>query len=121
MITKYITRLIVLLDSQINIKRRIILGKIAIVTDSNSGITQKEAKDLGVYVLPMPFMIDGNVFYEDVNLTIDEFFVKLENDCEISTSQPSPESVMNLWDDVLKEYYYNHYLSETDDRGSIRR
>ncbi len=80
------------------------MGKIAIVTDSNSGITQKEAKELGVHVLPMPFMIDGNVYYEDINLTIDEFFEKLENDCDISTSQPSPESVMNLWEELLKEH-----------------
>lgn len=80
------------------------MEKIAIVTDSNSGITQKQAKELGVYVLPMPFMIDGETYFEDVNLTVDEFFEKLNNNADISTSQPTPDSVMGLWDELLKEY-----------------
>lgn len=79
------------------------MEKIAIVTDSNSGITQKQAEELGVYVVPMPFMIDNETYYEDINLTVDQFFVMLEKDADISTSQPSPESVMNLWDELLKE------------------
>ena len=73
--------------------------KIAIVTDSNSGITQEEAKELGIFVLPMPFMIDGQDYYEDINLTQKEFYEKLKDGSDISTSQPSPESVMKLWDD----------------------
>lgn len=80
------------------------MEKIAIVTDSNSGITQKQAEELGVYVLPMPFMIDGETYFEDVNLTVDEFFEKLNNNADISTSQPTPDSVMGLWDELLKEY-----------------
>lgn len=80
------------------------MEKIAIVTDSNSGITQKQAEELGVYVLPMPFMIDGETYFEDVNLTVDEFFEKLKNNADISTSQPTPDSVMGLWDELLKEY-----------------
>lgn len=80
------------------------MKKIAIVTDSNSGITQKEAKKLGIYVLPMPFVINGIMYYEDINLTQDEFYEKLENDCKISTSQPDISSVLDLWDDVLLEY-----------------
>ena len=80
------------------------MEKIAIVTDSNSGITQKQAEELGVYVLPMPFMINGETYFEDVNLTVDEFFEKLKNNADISTSQPTPDSVMGLWDELLKDY-----------------
>lgn len=78
--------------------------KIAVITDSNSSITQKEAADLGIFVLPMPFSIDGETYFEDINLTVDEFYKKLESDAEIFTSQPSPEAVMELWDKVLQEY-----------------
>ncbi len=78
--------------------------RIAVVTDSNSGITQKMAAEMGVFVLPMPFDIDGNTYFEDITLTQEEFYRLLENDAEIFTSQPSPESVMELWDRVLKEY-----------------
>ena len=78
--------------------------RIAVVTDSNSGITQKQAKEMGVFVIPMPFMIDGETYFEDINLTQEQFYEKLANDADISTSQPSPESVMGLWDEVLKEY-----------------
>lgn len=78
--------------------------KIAVVTDSNSGITQAKAKEMGVYVLPMPFMIDSKEYFEDINLTIEEFFEKLKGDCNISTSQPSPLSMTDLWDKILEEY-----------------
>lgn len=78
--------------------------KIAVVTDSNSGITQAEAKTLGVYVIPMPFMINDETFEEDINLTQAEFYSRLEEGADISTSQPSPETVMKLWDELLKEY-----------------
>ncbi len=80
------------------------MAKIAIVTDSNSGVTQSQAKELGIFVLPMPFMINGEEFFEDINLTQEEFYKKLEGGAEISTSQPSPESVLKLWDDILKDY-----------------
>lgn len=66
------------------------MGKVAVVTDSNSGITQAKAKDLGVYVLPMPFYINGELFYEDISLTQAEFYEKLAQEAEISTSQPAP-------------------------------
>jgi len=78
--------------------------KIAIVTDSNSGITQAQAKELGVSVLPMPFMINDETYYEDITLTQEQFYEKLKNDANISTSQPSPEDVMNLWSELLKDY-----------------
>ena len=78
--------------------------KTAIVTDSNSGITQAQAKELGIFVLPMPFYINEELFYEDISLTQEEFYQKLAQDADISTSQPSPGEVMDLWDEVLKEY-----------------
>ena len=80
------------------------MKKIAIVTDSNSGITQDQSKDLGIYVLPMPFTIDGNEYFEDINLTQEDFYVKMDENADIFTSQPSPESVMDIWEGLLKEY-----------------
>lgn len=79
------------------------MNKISVVTDSNSGITQKQATDLGVRVLPMPFLIDGEAYFEDINLTHEEFYHHLERDVTISTSQPAPESVMQLWEELLEE------------------
>jgi DegV family protein with EDD domain len=78
--------------------------KIAIVTDSNSGISQKLAEEYGIFVLPMPFLIDGDTFYEDISLSQPEFYEKLANDAEISTSQPLVGDVLDLWDRILKEY-----------------
>ena len=72
--------------------------KVAVVTDSNSGITQAQAKEMGVYVLPMPFMIDGTEYLEDINLTQKEFYEHLSGDHDVSTSQPSPETILNLWE-----------------------
>lgn len=80
------------------------MAGIAVVTDSNSGITQEQAKELGVYVLPMPFMIDGKSYLEDIEMKIDEFFEYMEADADITTSQPDPASIMELWDRLLKEY-----------------
>ena len=78
--------------------------KVAVVTDSNSGITQAQAKEMGVYVLPMPFMIDGETYYEDITLTQEQFYQRLKDNFDISTSQPTPDSIMKLWDELLKEY-----------------
>lgn len=80
------------------------MAKIAVVTDSNSGITQKQAAELGVYVLPMPFLINEETFFEDISLTQEEFYKRLSEGANISTSQPSPEAVMSRWDELLKEY-----------------
>lgn len=80
------------------------MAKIAIVTDSNSGITQSQAEESGIYVLPMPFMINDETFYEDINLTQDRFYEMLTSGANIGTSQPSPEEVLNLWNKLLKEY-----------------
>ena len=79
------------------------MGKIAIVTDSNSGITQAQGKELGIHVIPMPFYINDELFYEDITLTQEEFYQKLAEDAEISTSQPSPADVIDLWEELLKE------------------
>ena len=64
------------------------MSKIAIVTDSNSGITQKEGKELGISVIPMPFYINEELYFEDITLTQDEFYQKLNEDEDIKTSQP---------------------------------
>lgn len=80
------------------------MSKVAIVTDSNSGITQKRGEELGIYVLPMPFFIDGELYLEDITLSQEQFYEKLGADSEISTSQPSPGDVMDLWDKLLEDY-----------------
>ena len=80
------------------------MARTAIATDSNSGITQEQAAKLGIYVLPMPFMINGEMFYEGVNLTHEEFFKRMEEGADITTSQPSPGEVTDFWDKLLKEY-----------------
>ena len=80
------------------------MGKIAIVTDSNSGITQAQAEELGVYVIPMPFYINEKMYLEGVTLTQEEFYEKLKKDEPISTSQPSPADLCDLWDKLLRDY-----------------
>lgn len=80
------------------------MGKIAIVTDSNSGITQSEAKRLGLFVIPMPFFVNEELFLEDITLSQEQFYEYLEQDAEIRTSQPAAGKVMDLWDELLKEY-----------------
>lgn len=80
------------------------MSKVVVVTDSNSGITQAQAKELGIRVLPMPFMIDGDTYFEEITLSQEEFYQKLAQKADISTSQPSPDSIMQLWDELLEEY-----------------
>ena len=74
------------------------MGKIAIVTDSNSGITQDQGRELGVYVVPMPFYINDVMYLEGITLSQEEFYKRLMQDEKISTSQPSPGEVCGLWD-----------------------
>ena len=76
----------------------------AIVTDTNSGLSVQQGKEIGVFVLPMPVVIGGKDYFEGLNLTQDEFYRELDAGADITTSQPTPESVMNLWDTVLKDY-----------------
>lgn len=80
------------------------MSRVAVVTDSNSGITQLEAEKLGIRVLPMPFYIDGELFYEDISMSQEQFYEALARDADISTSQPSPAAVTELWDSILAGY-----------------
>ena len=79
--------------------------KTAIMTDTNSGITKDAAEKLGIYVIHMPVIIDETTFYENDTITEEEFFCALSGDRRISTSQPSPGDVMDLWDHILSEGY----------------
>ena len=80
------------------------MGKIAIVTDSNSGITQDQARELGISVIPMPFYINEKLYLEGITLSQEEFYERLKNDEAISTSQPGPADVCGLWNTLLEKY-----------------
>lgn len=80
------------------------MAKVAIITDSNSGITQNEAKELGIRVVPMPFMIDGEEYLEDITLTQEQFYEKLQGEANVCTSQPSIGFVNSVWDEALESY-----------------
>ena len=80
------------------------MARTAVATDSNSGITQAQAKELGIYVLPMPFFIKGKLHFEEIDLSQEQFYQMLEDDTPVSTSQPSPGNVMELWEKILKDY-----------------
>lgn len=82
------------------------MAKIAISTDTNSGIPLNEAKELGIYMLNMPFTIDGKDFIEGVNCTYEQFFEKLDSGSDVATSQASPGSIYQLWDEALKTHDY---------------
>ena len=74
------------------------MKKVAVITDSNSGITQSEAKKLGIHVVPMPFFVNGDTFYEDISMSQDEFYGYLAQGADVMTSQPAPDTLMKLWD-----------------------
>jgi DegV family protein with EDD domain len=80
------------------------MSKIAIVTDSNSGISQAEGVSLGVSVIPMPFFIQEDTYFENINLTVSEFYEHMANGADIVTSQPSPDTILRLWDELLTTY-----------------
>ena len=80
------------------------MPKVAIITDSNSGISQQMGRDMGIEVVPMPFTIDEKTYYEDINLTREEVFQMMEDGKEILSSQPSPGDLMKLWDKTLEKY-----------------
>ena len=79
--------------------------KTAVMTDSNSGITPEEGKKIGIYSLPMPVIIEGDVFYEGKNITQEEYYGAMTSGKNVTTSQPSPGDVMDMWDGILKEGY----------------
>lgn len=80
------------------------MSRVAIVTDSNAGITQDLAGEMGIFVLPMPFTIQGEEYFEGISLTQEQFYERLKKDADIATSQPSPDSVLKLWKELLQEY-----------------
>ncbi|MCR5811763.1 MAG: DegV family protein [Lachnospiraceae bacterium] len=80
------------------------MSKIAVITDSNAHITPQEAEKLGISVVPMPFMIGDETFYEGITLSREEFYEKMESGANIVTSQPSPSDVMKIWDEALKTH-----------------
>ncbi|MCH5252538.1 MAG: DegV family protein [Lachnospiraceae bacterium] len=79
------------------------MKKVAVITDSNSGITQSQGKELGIQVVPMPFFVNGDTYYEDISMSQEEFYQYLAEGAEVMTSQPSPETLTDLWRETLKE------------------
>ena len=94
------------------------MEKVRIITDSNSGILQEEGKNLGIFVIPMPFMINDEEFEEEISLSQEDFYEKLKTNPNISTSQPSPGYLMNLWDEQLKEAESVVYIPMTSGLSS---
>lgn len=78
--------------------------RVAIITDSNSGITNEEAKELGIFVIPMPVLVNDEEYFENVDITEEEFYKKLSENAEVSTSQPNIYFIGETWEDVLKTY-----------------
>ena len=81
--------------------------KIAIVTDTNSGISKQEAEKYGIYLIPMPVIIDDKIYYENKNISAEEFYHFLNSNKNVSTSQPSPGDIMDLWNKLLSEDKYD--------------
>ena len=80
------------------------MNRVAIVSDSNSGITQAQAKELGVTILPMPFFAGDKTYYEDIDLNQEQFYQLLTDKIDISTSMPLVGNVTDTWDRLLEEY-----------------
>lgn len=80
------------------------MARVAIMTDSNSGITQAEGKELGIKVVPMPFMINGEEYLEDINLSQDQFYNLIKNDANVCTSQPAIGLISTMWEELLETY-----------------
>ena len=80
------------------------MSDIVVMTDTNSGMTREEGEKYGVAVLPMSFIINGKVYYEGIDISHEEFFQKLEQGAEVSTSQPAPGEVLDMWDSLLKKH-----------------
>ena len=80
------------------------MNRVAIVTDSNSGITQEDAKKLGIYLLPMPFFINGQEYFEDISLSQSDFYKKMAENDNITTSQPAVGDILDLWNHLLESH-----------------
>lgn len=92
---------------------------IGVTTDSHSSITQSQAKELGIMVLPMPFYIGEECYYEDITLSREEFFQKLDSGARITTSQPSPADVMKLWEEAYKDRVFPAILAAADSVSDV--
>lgn len=79
------------------------MNKLKIITDSNSGILQKEAEELGIFVIPMPFSINGEEFFEEISMTQEKFYEYMDQDADIKTSQPSQFYLEETWEELLKD------------------
>ena len=93
-----------------DVKEKVLMKKVGVATDSHSGILPEEAERLGILVLPMPFYVEDECYFEGVSITREEFFSYLRENKKVSTSQPSPESVMEFWREALKEYEQLVYI-----------
>ena len=80
------------------------MKKIGIMADSHSGILKQETEELDIHVLPMPFYLNGELFHEDLDFSRTGFYEKLREGADVSTSQPSPQEVMEMWDEMLLSY-----------------
>lgn len=100
------------------LKGMVIMKRVAIVTDSTSGISQREAKDMGIFVLPMSFNIDNNIYYEGMNLSAEDFFAMQSNGSVISTTAPSPGELLAFWEKILREYEKLVYIPLTSGLSS---
>ena len=89
----------------------VIMNRIGVITDSHGGISMEEAMRLGIKVLPMPFYFGDECYYEGVSITRKEFFERFNAGESVSTSQPSPEEVMNIWREGLREYSQILYMT----------
>lgn len=89
------------------------MKKVVIVTDSNSGITKEEGMKRGIIVVPMPFTINGEEYFENISISQEKFFELLEKDADVKTSQPSQYYLEELWKDLLKDYESLVYIPMT--------
>ena len=85
-------------------REEIFMSRIAIVTDSNSGITQSQAEELGVFIIPMPVIVGDEIYYEGIDIDRKQFYEKLSQDINVSTSQPSPADIIQLWSGLFTSY-----------------
>ena len=99
---------------------RFFMSKIAIATDSNSGITQAQGRELGIFVMPMPFYINDELFLEDITLSQEQFYQRLEEGADVKTTQPAPGDVLELWDRILKDYDELVYIPMSSGLSSLR-
>ena len=94
-------------------RKRGIMSRVKIITDSNSGLLQKEGEELGVFVIPMPFTINDEEYFEEISISQEQFYEFLAQNADVTTSQPSRDYLETLWNDLLKEYDELVYIPMT--------